>query len=504
MSLSKQKSVDETDFDESSLKFLGKGTYGTVYRVAVEPGKSAVCVKYLKPSNDSDFESLFVKECAILKKLQHLNIIQYHHKIRIPEKRRYGIVTEYCERGTLQNVIMSSSISYTIWMVVDWSEGLFRALKYLQENHTILHRDIKPSNIFMTHTFIPKIGDFGSTKLYEKTTMNSRHTGTDLYMAPETYIEDKNSPKSDEQQSILLMFKKLFNTMEKTRIVPIEKPECPTKLQEMIISGCSFEYKMRPSIAQIIDGFVQLKKEEDIKRFESQRPREDPKQMEIVRPMEFDGSIVKRKNSDDIFALSDDAKKYFGMVTNFVQSNLEKNDLIFHEFVPAILPIDRDDSLEKLLEKRLIYEFHAQYQFYLMTFDLLATLKQTWIGYLDLFDEHEDLLKCQKVLKDGQMWKKGFHFYNYFLNSTKEQWFLVRVEDERSLFLEKSLVKVRWFDGEWVNNQENREIEVHKMQNLGGKLSYYAQAIPWLSLFLRPTQPEVAAHIKEVDAFSKK
>ena len=73
-------------------------------------------------------------------------------------------------------------------MNLDWSTrfdiclGVARGLAYLHEESRfwILHRDVKASNILLDPDLIPKISDFGLTKLYDdkKTHISTRVAGT--------------------------------------------------------------------------------------------------------------------------------------------------------------------------------------------------------------------------------------------------------------------------------------------------------------------------------------
>ena len=58
--------------------------------------------------------------------------------------------------------------------------GVARGLTYLQSRLRIIHRDVKASNILLDDELIPKISDFGLTKLYDDkmTHISTRVAGT--------------------------------------------------------------------------------------------------------------------------------------------------------------------------------------------------------------------------------------------------------------------------------------------------------------------------------------
>lgn len=72
---------------------------------------------------------------------------------------------------------------------------LISALKELK-SHGIIHRDIKPSNILLNDG-VPKIADFGFSRLENNKDKIYFNAGTPLYMSPEFLIANKYSYKSD-------------------------------------------------------------------------------------------------------------------------------------------------------------------------------------------------------------------------------------------------------------------------------------------------------------------
>lgn len=71
--------------------------------------------------------------------------------------------------------------------------GVARGLLYLHEDAPvhIIHRDIKVDNILLDDRWIPKIGDFGTARLFPESggcTVKTRPAGTCGYMAPEYQV----------------------------------------------------------------------------------------------------------------------------------------------------------------------------------------------------------------------------------------------------------------------------------------------------------------------------
>uniref|UniRef100_A0ACD6A7T8 Uncharacterized protein n=1 Tax=Avena sativa TaxID=4498 RepID=A0ACD6A7T8_AVESA len=89
---------------------------------------------------------------------------------------------------------------------LDWSkrlkiiEGICYGLQYLHEqsNYPIIHLDLKPTNILLDENMLPKITDFGLSRLFDQgqTILTASISGTLGYMPPE-YLRGIITPMSD-------------------------------------------------------------------------------------------------------------------------------------------------------------------------------------------------------------------------------------------------------------------------------------------------------------------
>jgi len=90
--------------------------------------------------------------------------------------------------------------------------GIVDGLMYVHSQH-VIHRDIKPKNILMfgpEDNMIPKIADFGVSKLIQTAAATHTQTGQELYMAPEVKLLNHYSFPADVFSLAITLFE-MFN-----------------------------------------------------------------------------------------------------------------------------------------------------------------------------------------------------------------------------------------------------------------------------------------------------
>ena len=177
----------EREFGSYQLqKLLGRGGMGAVYLGERTDGKFSqqVAVKLLKRElNTTDIRRRFRHERQILAQLAHPNIARLLDAGTTDDGLPF-LVMEYVE-GLPVNEFCDEQM-------LDLNERLeiFRmiceAVSFAHRN-LIVHRDLKPSNILVTKDGIPKLLDFGISKLLTpEFASDSAHTVTKLgAMTPE-------------------------------------------------------------------------------------------------------------------------------------------------------------------------------------------------------------------------------------------------------------------------------------------------------------------------------
>ncbi len=179
------------------LNPVGEGQFGTVYSGIHRETGELVALKELNADKFSTKK--FLREVRILLILHHHNIVSCQG-LEHSEKNRY-LVTEYCEGGTLRDLIDGSialNMEQKLKLIIDILAGL--SYTHLQG---IIHRDLKPENILLSlspYGWVAKISDFGVAKIEKEDQQEDNYslgdTGSPAYMAPEQFY-GKYSYSSD-------------------------------------------------------------------------------------------------------------------------------------------------------------------------------------------------------------------------------------------------------------------------------------------------------------------
>uniref|UniRef100_A0ACD5XL93 Uncharacterized protein n=1 Tax=Avena sativa TaxID=4498 RepID=A0ACD5XL93_AVESA len=204
------KKITNSSSDE---RVLGRGGSGVVYKGELSNGE-VIAVKKLERSLPS-FEKQFTNEVYHFMKLRHPNIVrllgycyethnvclQHNGKYVFAEMSERLLCLEYLPNGSLDRYISDESSG------LDWPtrykiiEGICYGLHYLHvETHNpVLHLDLKPANILLDNGMLPKLTDFGLSRLLDQqqTICTSSREGTIGYMSPEYLHGDIVTTKSD-------------------------------------------------------------------------------------------------------------------------------------------------------------------------------------------------------------------------------------------------------------------------------------------------------------------
>ncbi len=164
---------------------FASGTVGDVFLARHRTTGQRAVVKFLQSHAESepDLQRRFVREVAILERLNHPNIVR-HYDCGLAEDRIF-FAMELVDCGTLRDVLRKRG-------KLPWREAVECAMQIcaaLAHAHEIgvIHRDLKPANLFLAEDGRVKVGDFGLARDLNNSrlTLDGQTVGTCRYMPPE-------------------------------------------------------------------------------------------------------------------------------------------------------------------------------------------------------------------------------------------------------------------------------------------------------------------------------
>ncbi|KAF2823906.1 Pkinase-domain-containing protein [Ophiobolus disseminans] len=138
---------------------------------------------------NNSFE-LIKEEIAIMKKLNHPNLVSLIEVLDDPEEDSLYMVMEMCKKGVVMQVGLEERADpYTEEQSRCWFRDMILGLEYLHAQG-IIHRDIKPDNCLITQDDVLKIVDFGVSEMFDKDDemKTAKSAGSPAFMPPELCV----------------------------------------------------------------------------------------------------------------------------------------------------------------------------------------------------------------------------------------------------------------------------------------------------------------------------
>jgi eukaryotic-like serine/threonine-protein kinase len=144
------------------MGILGRGESATIYLGRELFPQRDVAIKVYDPQRLSSnerrvFQSLFLKETLLARKLTHANITQVYDAAA--DDTRAYIVMEYAKEGSLERYCTAEGL-LPAERVAHLVESCCDALSYAHASG-VIHRDLKPANILLSADGEAKVSDFG-------------------------------------------------------------------------------------------------------------------------------------------------------------------------------------------------------------------------------------------------------------------------------------------------------------------------------------------------------
>ena len=221
-------------------EFLGKGGFARVFKAKRKDGQY-VAVKVPIDLDESTGKS-FIAEMQNWTKFSHPNIVKIYDYNIMPFPY---FEEELCD-SALDKLKKPMGIAQAAWIIFNVCEGL----KYAHGLH-VIHRDLKPQNILLKNG-IPKISDWGLSKIVTDVSSVTTASFTPFYAAPEQVTNKTKDQRTDIWQIGVILYELVTGVLPFTgdsmidiiASIPTKTPKYPgdinpdAKLIESVILRC--------------------------------------------------------------------------------------------------------------------------------------------------------------------------------------------------------------------------------------------------------------------------
>jgi serine/threonine protein kinase len=215
------------------LGVLGEGGMGTVYDARRIAEGDRVALKVIHPhlAGDAQIRGRFVREAAILRRLEGDHLCPVLDFGEVPDPRREGAGLLYMALPRIDGQALDAllakegplPIARAVTIVLDVCEALRQA-----HAQGVIHRDLKPGNVLLREGDRAVVVDFGMAKIVGAagmgTTVLTAHNmvfGTPEYMAPEQARGDELDARCDVYATGIILYELLTGSVPFSGATPL-------------------------------------------------------------------------------------------------------------------------------------------------------------------------------------------------------------------------------------------------------------------------------------------
>ncbi|GES98303.1 kinase-like domain-containing protein [Rhizophagus clarus] len=175
----------------------------------------------------------------------HKNIIQFYGLTKSQDEKKYSLVLEYAEGGTLRDYLRNDAITFKWENQLKFAKEIVSAILWLHDVKEIIHGDLHPKNILIYKDTI-KLADFGRSCMKDQiTTLEHMVLGVLFWeLTSRKSPFDFEKKTNDDHPSIII------NILKRLREEPVEN----TNDKFVILYKKCWEHEPdnRPNILQVI------------------------------------------------------------------------------------------------------------------------------------------------------------------------------------------------------------------------------------------------------------
>ncbi|KAM3599338.1 uncharacterized protein V6R79_004068 [Siganus canaliculatus] len=144
----------------------------------------------------------------VLLELKHMRDVQFNHLTRFIgaciDPPNICIVTEYCPRGSLQDILENESINLDWMFRYSLINDIVKGMNYLHNSYIGCHGNLKSSNCVVDSRFVLKITDYGLVSFRSSYENDDSHAlyAKKLWTAPEMLIYDRHPPQGTQKGDV--------------------------------------------------------------------------------------------------------------------------------------------------------------------------------------------------------------------------------------------------------------------------------------------------------------